>query len=284
MCVELIRSNTYTNKTWAELTGLATADINEMEQEFLKGLDFDLKVDKVEYDAWRRMLDGYILSRERPAQNMANPVGLLHTPPIAVPGAFPYAFPPPSAARSQSESPPHNRNMPFYRGAYNTPGYEQGRKRSAAHAFAADVITPAIVHEALRQPAGRAQLHIPPPAQVIPDPHTAVPTSSESSLGRSSSLTRSSRQIARYPNRRGSLSGIQHFVPSQDDLRHTATQHAAMAAQAHLQEYGGMNETSMQGQGQGQGWRYASQGQAEYGSLVRPYNGPAPHAIPPEVS
>ena len=278
----LTSSNTYTNKTWAELTKVPTSEINKMEHEFLYGLDFQLAVTKHEYDSWRSLLDGYIYSRERwatstypspfnfPAQqsprNTENQV-------VPVGGNNVAAWL--QSVRSHSESPPTNRmaDLSFYRGTQATPGmYEHGRKRSAVDAFAMDTVTPAGVYESLRQPAHRQQLHIGTSAQshAIPaGPRTPVHTPTvDSGLGRSTSLTRSSRQIARFPGRRGSVSSVQHFVPSQEDLRHTATQHAAINA---AQQVYTVEPPLLQSL------------QPIYGSLVRPYNAQM-SAIPPEVS
>ena len=60
-----IYSNTYTNKTWSEVSGIALEEINRMEREFLQGIDFDLYVDKSSYDSWLNLLKGLVLAKER---------------------------------------------------------------------------------------------------------------------------------------------------------------------------------------------------------------------------
>jgi hypothetical protein len=59
------RSNTYTNKTWSEVSGIELTEINKMEREFLGGIDFNLYVDKQTYESWVNLLQGLVLSKER---------------------------------------------------------------------------------------------------------------------------------------------------------------------------------------------------------------------------
>ncbi|KAF9481250.1 hypothetical protein BDN70DRAFT_803805, partial [Pholiota conissans] len=49
---KFLDDNTYTNKTWSEVSGIDLAEINHMEREFLLGVDFNLYVDKVTYESW----------------------------------------------------------------------------------------------------------------------------------------------------------------------------------------------------------------------------------------
>ncbi|CEG75740.1 hypothetical protein RMATCC62417_10733 [Rhizopus microsporus] len=51
--------NTFTNKTWSEVSGMKVTDLNIMELEFLDVLQFRLSVKKEEYERWRMALLGF---------------------------------------------------------------------------------------------------------------------------------------------------------------------------------------------------------------------------------
>ncbi|KAI7869033.1 cyclin-domain-containing protein [Spinellus fusiger] len=48
---------TFTNKTWAEVSGMKLQDLNVMEAEFLYALDYNLFVRDTEYSQWKIILD-----------------------------------------------------------------------------------------------------------------------------------------------------------------------------------------------------------------------------------
>lgn len=50
--------NTFTNKTWSEVSGMKVTDLNIMELEFLDVLQFKLSIKKEEYERWRMALFG----------------------------------------------------------------------------------------------------------------------------------------------------------------------------------------------------------------------------------
>lgn len=58
-------SNTYTNKTWSEVSGIALSEINLMEREFLQGVDHALYIDFGTYQRWGKLLGGLLLAKER---------------------------------------------------------------------------------------------------------------------------------------------------------------------------------------------------------------------------
>jgi hypothetical protein len=58
-------SNTYTNKTWSEVSGVPLAYLNAAEKECLQGLEYDLYVNKEEYESWLKLLQGLVLSKDR---------------------------------------------------------------------------------------------------------------------------------------------------------------------------------------------------------------------------
>lgn len=63
-------SNTYTNKTWSEVSGIDLSEINRMEREFLLGVDFNLYVDKPTYESWLNLLKGLVMAKERDSRQL----------------------------------------------------------------------------------------------------------------------------------------------------------------------------------------------------------------------
>ncbi|KAF1798512.1 cyclin-domain-containing protein, partial [Mucor lusitanicus] len=53
---KFLDDNTFTNKTWSEVSGMKVIDLNIMELEFLDVLRFKLSVQKEEYERWRTAL------------------------------------------------------------------------------------------------------------------------------------------------------------------------------------------------------------------------------------
>ncbi|VDB86537.1 unnamed protein product [Peniophora sp. CBMAI 1063] len=65
MANKFVDDNTYTNKTWSEVSGIDLAEINKMEREILAGIDYELYVDQQTYDNWVNLLKGLVLSKEK---------------------------------------------------------------------------------------------------------------------------------------------------------------------------------------------------------------------------
>ncbi|KAG0229716.1 hypothetical protein BGW42_001385 [Actinomortierella wolfii] len=49
---KFLDDNTFTNKTWAEITGMKMVDVNHLEMQFLNGIDFRLFTSPEEYQDW----------------------------------------------------------------------------------------------------------------------------------------------------------------------------------------------------------------------------------------
>ncbi|KAG0340965.1 hypothetical protein BG004_006210, partial [Podila humilis] len=49
---KFLDDNTFTNKTWADITGMKIRDINHLEMQFLNGIDFKLFTSQTEYSEW----------------------------------------------------------------------------------------------------------------------------------------------------------------------------------------------------------------------------------------
>ncbi|TFY78976.1 hypothetical protein EWM64_g5034 [Hericium alpestre] len=69
---KFVDDNTYTNKTWSEVSGIGLPEVNKMEREFLAGVDFDLYVDKPTYDAWVNLLKGLVMAKEKDGRYWRN--------------------------------------------------------------------------------------------------------------------------------------------------------------------------------------------------------------------
>ncbi|KAK7047205.1 hypothetical protein VNI00_006871 [Paramarasmius palmivorus] len=68
MANKFLDDNTYTNKTWSEVSGIDLGEINRMEREFLMGVDCNLYVDKATYESWLNLLKGLVMAKERDNQ------------------------------------------------------------------------------------------------------------------------------------------------------------------------------------------------------------------------
>ncbi|KAJ4485245.1 cyclin-domain-containing protein [Lentinula aciculospora] len=69
MANKFLDDNTYTNKTWSEVSGIELTEINRMEREFLMGVDCNLYVDKPTYESWLNLLKGLVLAKERDSKH-----------------------------------------------------------------------------------------------------------------------------------------------------------------------------------------------------------------------
>lgn len=54
---KFLDDNTFTNKTWSEVSGMKVHDLNIMESEFLEALDYNLFVREHEYGIWKQLLE-----------------------------------------------------------------------------------------------------------------------------------------------------------------------------------------------------------------------------------
>ncbi|KAG9314762.1 cyclin-domain-containing protein [Chiua virens] len=68
MANKFLDDNTYTNKTWSEVSGIDLTEINRMEREFLMGVDFSLYVSGKKYESWLNLLKGLVLAKESESQ------------------------------------------------------------------------------------------------------------------------------------------------------------------------------------------------------------------------
>ncbi|QRV91654.1 cyclin [Ceratobasidium sp. AG-Ba] len=127
---KFLDDNTYTNKTWSDVSRISLSEINQMEKEFLNGLNHNLYVDLATYESWVRMLSGLIDAKEREADayrrrhqqdipRLSVPVrqqpsshrarsssptfAFTFTHPVSAPGPVSYPAPPASVSRRDSQ-------------------------------------------------------------------------------------------------------------------------------------------------------------------------------------
>ncbi|KAH8724152.1 hypothetical protein GQ44DRAFT_773407 [Phaeosphaeriaceae sp. PMI808] len=101
---KFLDDNTYTNKTWAEVSGISVQEVHIMEVEFLSNMRYSLYTSKKKWEEWHTILGkfGTYFSRasQVPAPGSISPLGL-HTPLLAVQQNFV-----PSPPTAQQTSPP----------------------------------------------------------------------------------------------------------------------------------------------------------------------------------
>ncbi|PFH46486.1 hypothetical protein AMATHDRAFT_51008 [Amanita thiersii Skay4041] len=193
MANKFLDDNTYTNKTWSEVSGIELPEINKMEREFLLGVDFNLYVDKPTYESWLNLLKGLVMTKERDsryfrksrglgrsgrlahAQGSAGPVARTYTsktrvqshrarstsPTRTVPTSLPQpcCIPPSATAVTLSPTP------------------RPGSKRSAAAAFSPT--SASFSHVPSKRPVSMISLQIPPNYRPeLSGPHSHSPLES----------------------------------------------------------------------------------------------------------
>src|SRR6266550_1597735 len=139
-------SNTYTNKTWSEVSGIDLNEINKMEREFLLGVDFNLYVDKPTYESWLNLLKGLVMAKERDGRQLrksrARSSRNAHITASAGPASRSYTSRTRvTSHRARSTSPTRPTNQQPYYVSVSTytqlpsPVPRSGSKRTAAAAF-----------------------------------------------------------------------------------------------------------------------------------------------------
>ncbi|EIW65113.1 uncharacterized protein TRAVEDRAFT_140498 [Trametes versicolor FP-101664 SS1] len=157
---KFVDDNTYTNKTWSEVSGIELSEVNRMEREFLLGIDFGLYVDKTTYESWLNLLKGLVMAKERDSKHWQRSRCPVRTSHLHRPHCHRHAHAPQSRAvshRARSSSPRRSSicaasHSPAYAAPrpqqytpasthlspYATPArsdYPAGSKRSAEAAF-----------------------------------------------------------------------------------------------------------------------------------------------------
>ena len=242
-----------------------------MEAEFLRGLSYDLGVERSEYQHWRNLLDGFILARQREApQNLAaphhrpswSPQTVLYTPTAnTVPtlGNGPAVNYRARSASPPSFSPPFAHHQSY---TYAFPSPTGQRKRNAGEAFAMDIPNPTVMYEQMRFPPRKVAFNSVDATNGLSPFIPSSPQGTTGGLARSSSLNRRFARMPGVHDRRGSMGQLYGVAtPEPTDLRPAAAVH---------------------------GWQQEGYGHSQWqgcSALVAPCERAAqPQVVPPEVS
>lgn len=99
---KFLDDNTYTNKTWAEVSGISVMEIHIMEVEFLSNMRYDLYVSKEEWKSWNALLGQFGVFYER-ASRPSRIDSRSSAPVTPITQTFPHKLPsPPATHHSQS--------------------------------------------------------------------------------------------------------------------------------------------------------------------------------------
>ncbi|KAK4964895.1 hypothetical protein LTR66_012209 [Elasticomyces elasticus] len=109
---KFLDDNTYTNKTWAEVSGISVAEVHIMEVEFLSNMRYSLFTSAAEWTRWHAQLARFASFFDRASRPLPPPLAVLPlslTPPLHLSPALP--SPPASTQASPpypaSQSPSH---------------------------------------------------------------------------------------------------------------------------------------------------------------------------------
>ncbi|PSS03838.1 hypothetical protein BD289DRAFT_358537 [Coniella lustricola] len=115
---KFLDDNTYTNKTWAEVSGISVQDIHVMEVEFLSNMRYALLASSEQWDEWLDKLSSYHVFCERVAKGPSPSLRPVPSPTFVVPsptggrGLSPIVSP--TACQSAQHSfPPARGNRPY---------------------------------------------------------------------------------------------------------------------------------------------------------------------------
>ncbi|KAL5114015.1 hypothetical protein ACEQ8H_008120 [Pleosporales sp. CAS-2024a] len=119
---KFLDDNTYTNKTWAEVSGISVQEVHIMEVEFLSNMRYSLFTSKQKWEEWHTILGKFGTFFDRasriPLSGAITPIGP-PTPSLALPQNF--ATSPPTATTQQTSPPTSIMYSPNYAAFSNTP-------------------------------------------------------------------------------------------------------------------------------------------------------------------
>lgn len=99
---KFLDDNTYTNKTWAEVSGISVQEVHIMEVEFLSNMRYSLFTSKEKWDEWHILLGKFGTFYDRASKIPHTP--LLHVPPQFAPSPPSQQLSPPKSVNSWSPS------------------------------------------------------------------------------------------------------------------------------------------------------------------------------------
>lgn len=125
---KFLDDNTYTNSTWADVSGISVQEIHVMEVEFLSNMRYSLMVSKEQWDEWHKKLRLFKYHIEAATRASVAPYSL---PPMPSPPESTRASPPSKIRHSQLET--SRRQWPIFGSLSMTPSLSPSyysRKRS----------------------------------------------------------------------------------------------------------------------------------------------------------
>ena len=107
---KFLDDNTYTNKTWAEVSGISVLEIHIMEVEFLSNMRYTLYVSEVEWNAWHVKLGKFWSYFDKACRTSPEAASRLLSPPTSSLISPPNLPSPPPSTRT---SPPFSTHQSF---------------------------------------------------------------------------------------------------------------------------------------------------------------------------
>ncbi|KAI4119595.1 MAG: hypothetical protein LQ345_000500 [Seirophora villosa] len=107
----VLDDNTYTNKTWAEVSGISVQEIHIMEVEFLSNMRYTLYASENEWKAWHVKLGKFWKYFEASSKAPIEAPPRVLNPPVISPSGLPNLPSPPSSTHT---SPPYSSSRSFH--------------------------------------------------------------------------------------------------------------------------------------------------------------------------
>ncbi|KAG8969797.1 hypothetical protein FRC03_000623 [Tulasnella sp. 419] len=107
---KFLDDNTYTNKTWSDISSISLLEINQMEREFLQGVDNRLYVDVATYESWLQLLHGLLAAKERDYEHFRRRA-VSGASSVAIPSTYDHHYPIQSSVNSRSVQSAQQQNL-----------------------------------------------------------------------------------------------------------------------------------------------------------------------------
>ncbi|KAL9017566.1 MAG: hypothetical protein Q9185_005131 [Variospora sp. 1 TL-2023] len=108
---KFLDDNTYTNKTWAEVSGISVQEIHIMEVEFLSNMRYTLYASENEWKAWHVKLGKFWKYFEASSKTPIDTPPKVLNPPVPSPSGLPNLPSPPASTHT---SPPYSASRPYH--------------------------------------------------------------------------------------------------------------------------------------------------------------------------
>lgn len=199
---KFLDDNTYTNKTWAEVSGISVTEIHVMEVEFLSNMRYSLLASKEQWADWHDSLSNikrYLQEAARAPIPNVSPLAApsyqtdLPSPPTSMQASPPsqkYAYPPNSGNLINNHRWPSHTTLPPLSSPLSAEQRNQPRKRS----YDGELEEP--VAKRVTRPASAATsqfVHGPPPMRSdvprLPVPNLTISTSQSTNNGYNSAVS-----------------------------------------------------------------------------------------------